>query len=268
MTPSRNPIAAAIRELHSHRELLFIITWREIRIRYKQSVMGFLWAILMPAIITGAGILVRFVMVRMSGDNVDGADVASIAVKSLPWAFFVTALKFGTNSLTANSNLVTKIKFPRMIFPVSAVLSALADLMVAAPIVLAVVLFTGNGASWTMLWAPVLLLVLVLFTIGLNLIASAANLFFRDVKYIVEVVLTFAIFFTPVLYEASIAGEYASLVMLNPIAPVLEGLRSAVVLGQQPDLAWVGYSALVSVGLCGVGIIGFRALEPRFAESI
>lgn len=264
----KNSLVIAVRELYQHRELLLIIAWREIRIRYKQSVMGFFWAILMPTIITGAGLLLRFVMVRITGDVLDGADLASMAVKSLPWAFFVGALKFGTASLTGNSNLVTKIKFPRMIFPLSSVLSALADLLVAIPVVAVVLVLSGVGLTSNVLWVPVLLLTLVLFTAGLTIVTSAGNLFFRDVKYIVEVFLTFAIFFTPVLYEASIAGEYEWLVMLNPVAPVLEGLRACLVLGTPPDLRWLGYSVVVSVVLTWAGLVGFRALEPRFAESI
>jgi ABC-type polysaccharide/polyol phosphate export permease len=114
----------------------------------------------------------------------------------------------------------------------------------------------------------VLILLLVLFTSGLSILCAAANLFFRDVKYLVEVVLTFAIFFTPVLYDAAIAGQWRSLLMLNPIAPLLEGLNASVVLGQQPDLPWVGYSTVMAFLVAWVGVSLFRSLEPRFAESV
>jgi ABC-type polysaccharide/polyol phosphate export permease len=266
--PPGDGLAAAVKDILSYRELLYVITWREIRIRYKQSVMGFLWAILMPIIITSAGVIVRVIAVKVSGRAVTGADIGGIGVKALPWAFFVSALRFGTNSLTANSSLVTKIKFPRLVFPLSSVLSSLADFAVASPLLLVMLPFAGARPAWTMLWAPVLMLILVLFTAGLCIFCSAANLFFRDVKYLVEVVLTFAIFFTPVLYDASVAGEWRSLLMLNPIAPLLEGLNSSVILGQQPDLPWVTYSAVVAVLVAWGGIAMFQSLEPRFAESV
>src|SRR3954467_8040646 len=257
-----------LHEIIRNRELLYMVTWREIRIRYKQSVMGLLWAVLMPIIITGAGVMVRVVASKVSGHPITAADIGGIGVKALPWAFFVSALRFGTASLTSNSSLVTKIKFPRLVFPLSSVLTSLFDMAIAIPVLLVLLPFTGVKASLAMLWVPVLLAVLVVFTVGLCILFSAANLFFRDIKYLVEVVLTFAIFFTPVLYDASLAGKWRSLLMLNPVAPVLEGLNSSVVLGHQPDLMWVGYSAAVAVVLGTVAVLSFRRLEPRFAESV
>ena len=258
----------ALRDLLRNRELLYMITWREIRIRYKQSVMGLLWAVLMPIIITSAGVVVRLAASRVSGQPITWADVAGIAVKALPWAFFVSALRFGTTSLTANSSLVTKIKFPRLIFPVSSVLTSLFDMAIALPVILILLPVAGVRPSLELLWAPLLLVIIVVFTAGLCIVFSAANLFFRDVKYLVEVVLTFAIFFTPVLYDVSVAGKWRSILMLNPIAPLLEGLNSSVVLASQPELPWVGYSAGIAVLLFWGGVVFFRRLEPRFAESV
>jgi len=258
----------AVREIVTHRELLYEIAWREIRIKYKQSVMGFLWAILMPVIITSAGLMVRVVLTKLSGKPMTGEDIGSIGVKALPWAFFVSALRFGTTSLVANNALVTKIKFPRLVFPLSAVLSSLADMLVALPVVVVMLILTGVRPSFELFWVPVLLLVLIMFTVGLTVLTSAANLFFRDVKYLVEVVMTFAIFFTPVLYDASMAGRYETILLLNPVAPVLEGLRDSVILGRQPNLGWLAYSAGMGLLLCWGGIGFFRRLEPRFAESV
>jgi homopolymeric O-antigen transport system permease protein len=257
-----------MRELVKSRELLYMLTWRELRIRYKQSVMGLLWALLMPIIITLAGVLIRIAMSKFSGDPVSWLAVATIAVKSLPWAFFVSSLRFGTASLVGNASLVTKIKFPRLVFPLSSVLTSLADFAVASPLVLILIPLAGVRPSWTMLWAPVLMLILVLFTAGVCVLVSAANLFFRDVKYLVEVIMTFAIFFTPVLYDADMVGRWRDLLLLNPVAPVLEGLARTVVLGRQPELPWIGYSAAMALLFCWGGIAFFRRLEPRFAESV
>lgn len=255
-------------ELLRSRELLYMITWREIRIRYKQSVMGLLWAVLMPIIITGAGVMVRIVASRVSGRPITGADIGGIGIKALPWAFFVSALKFGTISLTGNSSLVTKIKFPRLVFPLSSVLTSLFDMAVAIPVLLFLLPFAGAQWSAMLLWVPLLLLLIILFTAGLCILFSAANLFFRDIKYLVEVMLTFAIFFTPVLYDASLAGKYRWVLMLNPVAPILDGLQATVVRHQQPDVVWLAYSVVVSVFLFWGGLVFFRRLEPRFAESV
>jgi lipopolysaccharide transport system permease protein len=257
-----------LRELMRYRELLYMLSWREVRIRYKQSVMGLLWAVLMPVIITLAGVIVRVAVAKVSGRTVSGADIGAIGVKSLPWAFFISALRFGTMSLAGNSNLVTKIKFPRLVFPLSAVLTSLVDFAVASPLLLILLPLSGVRPSLAMLWAPFLFLVLVAFTVGLTVLCSAANLFFRDVKYLVEVAQTFAIFFTPVLYDADMAGSWRWLIMLNPVAPVLEGLNAAVVHGRQPDLLWLGYSVGIAILFCVGGVAFFKRLEPRFAESV
>lgn len=258
----------ALREILRSRELLYMITWREIRIRYKQSVMGLLWAVLMPIIITGAGVMVRLVASKVSGHPITAADIGGIGVKALPWAFFVSALRFGTTSLTGNSSLVTKIKFPRLVFPLSSVLTSLFDMAIAIPVLLLLLPFAGVRPSVTMLWVPALLLTLTLFTAGLCILFSAANLFFRDIKYLVEVVLTFAIFFTPVLYSASLAGKWRWVLMLNPVSSVLDGLDASIVRVQQPDLAWLAYSIGVAGFLFWGGVFFFRKLEPRFAESV
>lgn len=267
-TPNRSPRQAVGRKGRVLRDLLFVLTARDIKIKYKQSVMGFLWAILMPTIIVGAGMLIRIAMSKISGMPLPTDSLASQAVKSLPWAFFISAIRFATNSLTSNANLVTKIRCPRIAFPVSAVLSAMFDLGIAIVPLIAILAWYGITPSLALLWVPVILALLFLLVSGLGIAFAAANLFFRDVKYIVEVVLTFAIFFTPVLYEAEMLGEWRFWVLLNPIAPLLEGLRSAVVLSVAPDPGWLLYSGIVSVLLFAGGWLLFHKLEPAFADSV
>ena len=264
----RTPRRASARSAHVLRDLLFVLASRDIKIKYKQSVMGLLWAILMPAIIVGAGMLIRVAASRMSGTPLSPDSLASIAVKALPWAFFVGAIRFATNSLTSNSNLVTKINCPRIAFPAAAVLSALFDLLVAIVPLLAVLAWCGILPSYQLLWVPLILVLLVLLVSGLGIAFAAGNLFFRDVKYIVEVVLTFAIFFTPVLYEVDMLGDWQFWVLLNPISPLLEGLRTAVVLRMTPDIGWLLYSAVVSLLVFAGGWLLFHKLEPAFADSV
>jgi len=258
----------AVKDLVHNRELLYMITWREIRIRYKQSIMGLLWAVFMPIMIISAGMLVKFVMARMSGRSLDLSQVATISVKGLPWSFFIASLRYGTLSLTSNANLVTKLNFPKEIFPISAVLSQLADFAVACLFLVVVLIFTHVGLSVQLLWVPVFLILLILLATGFSVLFSAANLFFRDVKYLVEVILTFAIFFTPVFYESNNFGPWEKIILLNPVAPLLEGLNSVVVLHTAPQWNWILYSGTFSIILFVFSFWFFKKLQPTFAEVI
>ncbi len=249
-------------------DLVVMLAWRDIRIKYKQSVMGFLWAILMPTLVVGAGIAVQYGLSWYSGKPVDTRNLAAVAVKSVPWAFFVASLRFATGSLIANTTLVTKIYLPREVFPTAAVLSQFADFCVASAVLAVVLALTGVGASAALLWLPVLVAGLVALCLGLGMFLSAGALFFRDVKYLVDVVITFAVFFTPVFYPVEIFGRHAGTALLNPVAPLLVGLADVVVAHRAPDLGWTAYSMGVAVACCVLGVIAFRRLEPLFAERI
>jgi ABC-type polysaccharide/polyol phosphate export permease len=194
--------------------------------------------------------------------------VTSVAVRSVPWAFFVSSIRFASTSLVSNANLVTKIYMPRVIFPIASVLSQLIDLGIATVVLVVFLVFTGAHFSVQLLWLPLLLAVMVLFVTGLSIFLSAAALFFRDVKYIVEVIMTFAIFFTPVFYDVSMLGKWAQILLLNPMAPLLEGISAAVLGRPNPVAVWVLYSAVISlVGFAGA-LAFFKRTEPYFAESV
>ncbi|MGH7681892.1 MAG: ABC transporter permease [Candidatus Eiseniibacteriota bacterium] len=272
-------------DLWTYRDLLHQITLRDIRIRYKQAVMGFGWAIFMPTLIVAAGLLIKVAMANVAGKPVMPSDIASLTVKALPWSFFVGAIGFAANSLLTNIALVTKVYLPQEVFPVAATIAQAFDTSISAVVVAIALPFLGVPLTWALLWVPVLLLLLVLFTAGVGLFLSCANLFFRDVKYIVQVLLTFGIFFTPVLFDASMVGPTgASLVMLNPLSPFLEGLRLCIVEGHnllQPlsqtvhghtFLVWspwyLAYGLLWSVGGLLASALLFHRLEFVFAEYI
>jgi len=278
---------AGIREVVEYRELLFQLTLREVRIRYKQAVMGFGWALVMPLLVVGAGFLVKIAMAQMSGSEFRAESFAGMAVKALPWTFFVGAIGSATGSLTGNSNLLTKIYFPRELLPGSAVLTQAFDSAIGT-IALGVVLFLflRIGFSLQTLWVVPLIVFLFLFTTGAAFVLSCANLFFRDVKYIVQVFVTFGIFFTPVLYEPENFGPTGCRVMmLNPLTPLLEGIRLATVehhnlvyslVVKSPAglqiLAWhpvyLFYSgAWVLLGCVGAWVL-FRRLQFVYAEYI
>ena len=258
----------ALRLLRSHRDLLLMITWRDIQIKYKQTIMGFLWAILMPSVIVLSGVVIRLAFSYLSAAPIRREEVLAIAVKSLPWAFFVSSIRFSSVALIANQNLLTKIYFPRLVFPIAAIASQLFDFLIATAVLVVVLVLFGVGVSALLLWVPLLVAILVTLALGLGIFLSAANLFFRDVKYVVEVILTFAIFFTPVLYEAEMLGARAHLLLLNPVAPILEGLRACVILHRAPDPFWTAYSASVAILLLALSVGSFIRLEPLFAESI
>jgi ABC-type polysaccharide/polyol phosphate export permease len=191
-----------------------------------------------------------------------------VAVKSLPWAFIVSSVRFSCNSLINNQALVTRIYFPKEIFPLAAVLASLFDLFVASGALIIFLLAVHTGWSASLAWTPLLLVTMVLLAAGIGMIVSAASLFFRDVKYIVEVLLTFGIFFTPVFYEVGMFGDKGKWLMLNPVAPILDGLSAGIAHHRSPDLQWFGYSlGFALVAFLG-GFVFFKHLEPGFAESI
>jgi lipopolysaccharide transport system permease protein len=259
---------ASLQELIARRDLLYMIVWREIKIRYKQSVMGFMWAIMLPAVIVTAGIIVRYGMSALSGKPISAQDIAGITVKGLVWAFFAGSLRFSSTSLIGNPNLVTKIYMPREIFPLASILSQLLDFSVASSLVTVVFLVSRLGASWQLLWVPPLLIITVALATGWALILSAACLFFRDVKYLVEVVITFAIFVTPVFYDVELFKKWANLLMLNPLAPLIEGLEECIVYRAAPNLPWIAYSGAVALVSLVAGFYFFKRWEPAFAERI
>jgi ABC-type polysaccharide/polyol phosphate export permease len=256
-------------ELYRYRELLFMIGYRDIKVRYKQSIMGFLWAVLMPVLVVMAGIVIRYAYALAAHAPLKTEDLASLAVKALPWTFLVSSIRFGSNSLIlSNRDLVTKIYVPREIFPLSAVASSLFDLMIACGPLILFLVVARVGFSVYLLWTALLLLTLIAIASGIAMLVAAASLFFRDVKYIVEVLLTFGIFFTPVFYDIRMFGDKGKWLLLNPVAPVLEGLSASIVHQQSPMLRWLAYSVAFGVTALVGGYVFFKHLEPAFAESI
>jgi lipopolysaccharide transport system permease protein len=257
-----------LRQLYKYRELLYVITYRDIKVRYKQSIMGFLWAILMPVLIVFSGVVVRYAFALVSHAPLNKVDLASVAVKSVPWAFVVAGVRFACSSLTSNTSLVCKIYFPREIFPMAAILACLFDFAVASIALIPFLVILHVGWNIHLLWVPILMFTMILLTLGIGMVVSASSLFFRDVKYIVEVFLTFGIFFTPVFYDVSMFGDKGKWLMLNPLAPLLDGLSSTVAYHRSPNLMWFAYGFVLSLAVFLGGFTLFKHLEPAFAEGI
>src|SRR4051812_1600009 len=248
-TPTTESLLSTFREMIGElvrsRDLLWQMTLRDLRIRYKQAALGVGWALLMPCLIVAAGFIVKYAMAQMAGLPMEGRSFASVALKALPWSLFVGAVGFATVSLASNLNLGTKIYFPREVFPLASLLTQMIDSSIGAAAV-AVLLLCMGSIQWTaaLLWVIPLALLAVLLTAGACLFLSCANLFFRDVRYLVQVMLTFGVFFTPVFYDAENLGPVGSrLVMLNPLTPLLEGLRLAVLEGHNLLEPWYATTA-------------------------
>jgi lipopolysaccharide transport system permease protein len=257
----------ALSELCRYRELLVMLALRDIKIRYKQSLMGVFWALLMPILIVGAGLVFRYGYAVVSHRPLSAVDFSSLAVKSVVWAFLVSSVRFSCQSLLFNNNLVTKVYFPKEVLPIAAVLSQLFDFCVASCLLVVLMIGMQLHPSLELLWAGPLLAVAILLVVGAGLVVSAGALFFRDVRYIVEVFLTFAIFFTPVFYDVSMFGSRGHWLLLNPAAPLMEGF-SAIVHGKAPDWQWLSYSITFAAALAAGGYVLFKRSEPVFAESI
>lgn len=259
---------AELKNLYGARELLYMITYRDIKVRYKQSIMGFLWAILMPALIVFSGVAVRYVYAIAAHTPLKQSDIASVAVKSLPWAFVVSSIRFALTSLSNNRELVTKVYFPKEVFPLAAVLACLFDFFMASGALILLLLAIRTEWSLYILWAPMLMLAVMAMSAGIGMIASAASLFFRDVRYVVEVVLTFGIFFTPVFYDVRMLGKAGKWVLLNPLAPLLDALSNCITHQQSPDWIWLAYSMGFALAVLAFGYWFFKRVEPLFAETI
>lgn len=276
--------AIAIDELWKYRELVYQFTLRNIRIRYKQAAMGFMWALFMPALVVAAGALVRFAMAYLGGGTLEPQEIAGMAIKALPWSFFVGAIGFGVSSLTGNLSLITKVYFPREALPLASTLAQSFDSLIGGTVLFLILPLLGVHYGWTVLLVLPLAALLFLLTLGVALFFGCGNLFFRDVKYIVQVLMTFGIFFTPVFFEPTMFGPLgAQLMMLNPMAPILEGFRLAVVEGHNlfvpltvpanagvDVVAWtpwyLAYSAVWAVGGVAAAGLLFHRLEFVFAE--
>ena len=267
-------------DIVEYRELLVELTRRDLRIRYKQAVMGLAWAVITPLILVLSGVIVRYAF--SAGQVVPRAAVAGLAVKALGWSFFVGALGFGTTSLTANLQLVTKTYFPRELLPLASLLTQLVDLGVGAAVLAVALPLAGVGAWSGLVWLPLLVLLLVVLTTAACLLASCANVFFRDAKYIVQLATSFGVFFTPVFFNLDMWGERgARLLVLNPVAPVLEGARLALVDGHDLRVAIVSasgalqwspwylvYAAAFAALSAVLSAVLFHRAESRFAELV
>lgn len=255
-----------VHELFEYRELLLAMTRRDLLLRYKQTIMGFGWAILMPVtyMIVFSVIFTRVVPLDT------GVPYPIFAYTGLlPWNLFSSSLRFATNSLVTNRTLVTKVYFPREILPFSMILVSLVDFAVGTTILAGLMAWYEVSVHWTILLIPLILLVQITFTAGVTLLLSMANLFFRDVKYMIEIVITLWMFATSVVYPVDrVGGVAGQVLMLNPMTPIIDAYRSVLLHGELPALGPFTYAATLSALLLVVAWTAFHRTEPKFAESV
>ncbi len=257
-----------IRELVRYRELLWRWVMRNIKVRYKQSLLGAAWAVLQPLSIT---ILFTVVFSYFLQIDTDGVPYPIFYYSALlPWTFFASSISFGVQSLVSNLNLVTKIYFPKEILPISTVLASFVDFLVAATIYVAMMIFYRVPIGPSLVLLPVLLVIQMLLTIGVVLLASALNVFYRDIRFVVPLGIQLWMYLTPIIYPASRVPErFRNLyMMVNPMAGLIDSYRRIVLTAEWPQYPYLFSSAAISLALFVVAYWYFKRAEPVFADII
>jgi len=268
--PSLMRVARDIREIVAeqvaYRELLARMTHRDLLLRYKQTIMGVGWAVLMPVVNT-----IVFSVIFMRVAPLDTGMPYPLYAYSglLAWNFFASSLRFAVTSLTANATLVTKVYFPREIFPLSAVTVTLVDSIVGSVVLAGLMIHYRVAVTPAIAMLPLVVLAETAFTCAMALALAMANLFYRDVKYLFEIVMTVWMFATSVVYPVDLVGSRWGLVLrLNPMVGIIEAFRSVVLRGQVPDATQFAMAAVVSFAALAAAWVTFHRLECRFAESV
>lgn len=258
-------ICVFYKEIFSYKEMLISLVRKDLRTRYKGSFLGFLWTFINPLMTLVVYSLVFPYVMRVQEKNY----AMFLFVALLPWIFFTTSLQISSNTIVSNSNLVKKIYFPRQVLPISVATTGLMNYIFSLAIVFISLLIVGIGIKWTVIFIPLLLFVEYLLILGLCLILSALNVYFRDLEHIIGILLNAWFYLTPVIYPISIFPEHLLwLLNLNPMTPIIVGFRDALYYGNIPNMKYVFLVFLISIILNIAGILLFRRLEKGFAEEI
>ncbi len=267
LKPSRGWVSLNLKDLWRYRELVFFLTWRDVLVRYKQTVLGAAWAILQPLINMVVLSVIFGNLANMSSEGFPRPIFTFSAL--LPWGLFATALSDAGRSMMANRAMITKIYFPRLILPLSKVLGGLVDFAIAFVVLLGMMLYYGivpQTAIWTL---PLFLLLAIFTALGIGLWLSALNVMYRDIGYILPFLTQLWLLITPVAYSASEVPEKWRLVYaLNPMAGVVEGFRWALLGTQQPEMTPLLVSSGISILLLISGLFYFRRMERTFADMV
>ena len=253
-------------ELWAYRELLYVLTMRDIKVRYKQTVLGFAWAIIQPFMMM---VVFSVFFGRLANMPSDGFPYPLFVYAALlPWTFFANSISSSANSLVGSANLVSKVYFPRLIIPLSSVGSGLVDFAIAGGILLLLMVYYGVGWTSNLFMVPILVIAAAFTALGVGTFLAALNVAYRDFRYVVPFLVQFWMFATPVVYPASLVPrEWQWALYLNPMAGVIEGFRSAF-LGRPFDVPGILLSLAIAGILFAAGIAYFGKVERRFADII
>ncbi len=255
------------KEIYNFRELLINITIRQIKVKYKQTIMGILWAVLKPVSLMAIFTIIFSKFAKISSDDIPYPIFAYSAL--LPWTFFSTSLSFAIPSLQNNKDLITKVYFPREIFPISSILAAFVDFCIAAVVFVALMFVFKVHLSFNALFVFPILLVQIIFTLGIVLFLSAINVFYRDVRYALPLFIQLLMYACPIIYPISIVpAGIKPFYMLNPMAPIIDGYRRVLIQAKPPDFCYLGIATLVSLLIFYLGYKYFKKMENTFADII
>ena len=264
--PSSGRASLELKEVWQYRELLYFLIWRDIKLRYKQTALGAIWAIIQPLL---PMLIFTLFFGRLAHVPSNGISYSLFAYAGLlPWTYFSNAVSNSSSSVVGNANLVTKVYFPRMLIPLSGVLAALVDFFIASVILIAMMIWYRVPLYVSQLWAPLILLAITLLAAGTGMLFAALNVRFRDVRFVLPFFVQFWMFATPVIYPASlIPAKWRWLLALNPMAGMIEGFRAAL-FGTALEWQMLAISTLAATLLLVYSAYFFRRAERTFADVI
>lgn len=266
--PSKGWVSLKLNELWHYRELLYFLTWRDIKVRYKQTLLGAAWAIIQPFFTMVVFSLFFGNLAEVPSDGVPYPIFSYAAL--VPWTFFATGLTASSNSLVGSANLIKKIYFPRLIIPVSTVLSGVVDFVLAFCVLLVMMLFFGILPTTNVIFLPILLLLAFITALGIGLWLSAMNVQFRDVRYTIPFLTQLWLFLTPIAYPSSLIENdvLKAIYAINPMVGVVEGFRWALLGTNTAPNITVGISYIAAIILFISGLFYFRRMEKTFADVV
>jgi lipopolysaccharide transport system permease protein len=267
LEPSRGWVSLKLRELWEYRELLYFLTWRDIKVRYKQTVLGAAWAIIQPFFTM---VVFSLFFGRLAEIPSDGIPYPIFSYAALvPWTFFSNGLTQSSNSLVTSANLIKKIYFPRLVIPISSVFSGVVDFVLAFVVLVLMMIYYGITPTANIIFLPLLGLLAFVTSLGVGLWLSAMNVEFRDVRYTIPFLTQFWLFATPIAYPSSLLDEpWRTLYGINPMAGVVEGFRWALLDTDTAPGPIIFVSALVALILLFTGAYYFRRMEKNFADVV
>ncbi len=266
--PSSGWASLRLKEIWAYRELLYFFVWRDVKVRYKQTAFGALWAIIQPLALM---IVFTLVFSRLGGIAPDGVPYALFAFAGLvPWTLFSSSMVASSNSLVNSAELLTKVYFPRLLLPIAASGSYLLDFAITMTLLLGLMLLLGVVPTLTAMWVLPLAILLLAASLGVSIWLSAINVRYRDVRYAIPFIAQIWLFASPVAYSAAIIPDELWFVYhLNPMAGVIEGFRWALIGGDiEAPVAEVVLATIVSIVVLGSGLAYFRRVERSFADIV